>query len=132
MIARCYSEKHEHYKFYGGRGIKVCRRWRLSFSAFLSDMGVKPTPRHRLERVNNGKGYSPSNCVWATHRDQCNNRRSNSFLTIDGKRRTIAEWSRESGINANRIYARLAEGWSNKRAVFESYHLKGKRAVHAS
>ncbi len=74
LIQRCTNPKHPKHKDYGGRGITVCRRW-LKFENFLADMGEKPAPRMSVERTNNDKGYSPSNCIWATNKVQANNRR---------------------------------------------------------
>lgn len=81
MINRCYYESGVAYKHYGGRGIKVCKRWmrgelqKNGFMCFLEDMGIKPNKKLTLERVNNEKGYSPSNCKWATRSEQCLNTR---------------------------------------------------------
>lgn len=75
MRQRCENPKNRSYKNYGGRGIKVCRRWR-SFRNFLADMGKRPTPQHSIERIKNMRGYSPSNCEWATKVQQLKNRRS--------------------------------------------------------
>ena len=74
MVQRCTNPKHMHYHLYGGRGITICDRWRL-FTNFLQDMGDKPSPRLSIERVDNEKGYSPSNCMWATNNAQTRNSR---------------------------------------------------------
>jgi hypothetical protein len=73
MIERCTKKSHKSFKDYGGRGIKVCKRW-LSFPNFLADMGPKP-PKLTLDRIKNDGDYKPSNCKWSTAREQNNNRR---------------------------------------------------------
>lgn len=73
MIQRCENPNNNRYKDYGGRGIKVCERWK-SFKHFLQDMGPRPV-RHTLDRKDNAVGYNPDNCKWSTTRDQNLNRR---------------------------------------------------------
>lgn len=74
MKSRCLTTSHADYKNYGARGITVCERW-LTFENFLLDMGQRPSSRHSLDRINNDGNYEPSNCRWATARQQNNNRR---------------------------------------------------------
>lgn len=73
MKTRCSNPNSDRYKFYGARGIKVCRRW-LNFENFYADMGARPEGK-TLDRIDNGRGYCKSNCRWATPKEQCRNRR---------------------------------------------------------
>jgi len=83
MKQRCYNPKHSAYKYYGGRGITVCKRWLGSFDLFIEDMGDRPEG-YTLERVFNNLNYDPDNCIWADYTTQANNRnnskRNNNWI----------------------------------------------------
>lgn len=107
MISRCLNKDDAAYSNYGGRGIEVCFRWIQSFENFLTDMGVRPSNKHSLDRIKNELGYSPENCRWATKQEQDNNKRINVFIEWGGQRKTIAEWERHYGVYPDYIRNRL-------------------------
>lgn len=86
MIKRCYQKTSKTYPNYGGRGIRICKRWRGpgGYEAFLADMGRKPGPKWSIDRVDNNAGYSPGNCRWATAKQQVKNRRPRGTMLDRG------------------------------------------------
>lgn len=96
MKSRCFLRSHPNWPDYGGRGIRVCRKWRYSFSDFLADLGLRPSELFSLERIDNELGYScgkcdecrrlglPLNCRWATAKEQQANRRGVIQVEIGG------------------------------------------------
>lgn len=117
MKQRCSNPNVASYKDYGGRGIKVCKRWVDSFEAFFDDMGDRPSPQHSIERRDNDGDYSPSNCFWAIKEVQVKNRRNNRMLTANGETLHMAEWARRLGCNPAAIIARLNSGMDEAEAV---------------
>ncbi len=116
MIDRCEREKNRAYSGYGGRGIKVCKRWRESFEAFKIDMGPRPF-RHTIERINNDGNYEPSNCKWATYKEQAANRRNHGghhgyvMHEHNGKRMPMKDWVAEVGVPEVTIRKRMRSGY---------------------
>lgn len=119
MLARCTNPSDHAWADYGGRGIRVCDRWRESFEAFLADMGERPEGK-TLDRFPNCDGnYEPGNCRWATDLEQQNNRRDCNPITVGVETMTAAEWSRRTGVKAGTIRFRLSRGWPPAAAVSE-------------
>jgi hypothetical protein len=83
MKRRCLDPKHPWFTHYGGRGITICAEWCRHFPIFLQDMGLKPTSKHTLERIDNNGNYEPSNCRWATRKEQAANRKRRSPYALD-------------------------------------------------
>lgn len=117
MLERCANPKRRDYKHYGGRGIKVCDRWRQSFPAFLADMGAKPSQRHELDRRDSNGDYGPDNCRWATRLEQARNTRVTVYLEHEGIRRSIGEWAELTGLRTDTLLSRVKRGWPTARAL---------------
>ena len=117
MRARCLHPGNKDWHNYGGRGIKVCKRWADSFAAFWEDMG--PTWREGLtidrRRVNGH--YTPKNCRWATAKEQANNTRSNIRIKTPKGTMTVAQAAEAFGLKRITLYKRLEWGWPVKRAL---------------
>jgi hypothetical protein len=124
MLARCYNPKNPRYADYGGRGITVCDAWRHDFSAFLADMGRRPSKEHSLDRIDNDKGYSPDNCRWALPAEQMTNLRGT--LMIGGM--PLARLAHLRGIPVNTLRLRIVKGWSVYDAL--SRPVRPKRKKH--
>jgi len=97
MRMRCLNPHSQHYKNYGGRGIKVCERWN-EFMNFLSDMGCAPEDL-TLERIDNNGNYCKENCRWATRKEQALNRRCGTIVVeIDSRRDSVRGWIKILGV----------------------------------
>lgn len=117
MIDRCNNPNHKWFEDYGGRGIQVCERWK-KFLNFLEDMG-EPPKGWSIERVNNDKGYSIDNCVWATRIHQARNKRNSRMITFKGKTVCLAEMAEMYNVSRKLLRKRLFYGWTIERAILE-------------
>ena len=115
MLTRCTNPKATYYDRYGGRGIKVCDEW-LMFKQFLIDMGEKPIGK-TLERIDNEKGYFPSNCRWATPKEQAENRSSSQLITYNGITQCLSDWAKQLGVQRLSLRWRIKNGWSIEEAL---------------
>lgn len=94
---------------YGKRGITISEEW-SSFEKFYEDMGPRPSKLYSIERLNNDKGYSKENCVWATRRQQQNNKRNTLFTVLNGEVVPLAEAARSVGVTYNSLAAKARAG----------------------
>jgi hypothetical protein len=118
MLDRCSKPSQESYRLYGERGVTVCERWRESFENFLGDMGRKPTSSHSIDRIDVEGNYEPSNCRWATPKQQGRNKRTNRIINHNGLSLTLVEWTERTGIKATTISMRLDHyGWNVSEAL---------------
>lgn len=122
MIRRCTNSSDKRYSLYGGRGVSVCDRWVESFFNFLKDMGRRPTDQHSIDRIDNDGNYEPSNCRWATAKQQANNRSTSVLHSAFGKSQTLRGWADETGVSYDLLKARLKRGLSMQQAItFKKY-----------
>ena len=116
MITRCNDLENENY---GGRGIFVCARWRNDFSAFLEDVGPRPSEGHSLDREDPDGNYEPDNVRWATTLEQAQNRRNVLHVIYQGNRIALSAAVRLAGCLVSLAAARdrIKRGWSVDAAV---------------
>lgn len=119
MKDRCFNANNTNYHRYGGRGITVCEEWKKDFVPFRDWAWANGyNDSLSIDRVNNDGNYEPTNCRWATREVQANNTSTNHYITINVTTKTIAEWSKITGVPERTIWARLNNGWSEEDALF--------------
>jgi hypothetical protein len=121
MIGNCYNPDTSSWIYVGYYGIKVCKRWRGNdgFQNFLKDMGERPSPKHRLSRLNKNRDFTPSNTYWATL-DQCNrNRVNNTFYEVDGEKKCLVDWARLYNIPKSTLHYRVVTVGMKMKAALE-------------
>lgn len=104
--ARCEIPSATSYKNYGGRGISLCSEWQ-AFRNFYKDMGQRPSPDHSIDRIDPNGNYEPSNCRWATRKQQGRNRRDSVVMTYQGLTRTISQWAELYGLKYDTVHNRF-------------------------
>jgi hypothetical protein len=105
-----HKDAHIYY------GLRVSKRWE-KFEVFLADMGPRP-PHTTLDRRNSAKGYTPSNCRWATAEVQANNTVRNRFVRVNGTRMSVSQAARLRGLSPDVVLDRINKlKWSVKRAL---------------
>lgn len=124
MKIRCNNPHTIGWKNYGGRGIKVCKRWNESYLAFLEDMGRKPSEEYSIDRINNNKGYSKKNCRWTLIKEQNKNRRG----VISYKGETMTDAAIRLGMCREAISQRIKRGLP-KEIAFNLPKQEGVRGV---
>jgi hypothetical protein len=115
MVSRCYNLNAQDYPYYGGRGIKVCKEWRLSrdaFAGYTQKLDNWDNLKYSLDRIDNLGDYCPGNVKFSTKSEQGRNRRSNSILTLNGKTYTAVEFSEIFGLKQDFIKDRLMLGFT--------------------
>lgn len=124
MKGRCNNPKNTSYKWYGAKGIKVCREWEedyLSFKKWAIDNGYDETlPRgaQTIDRIDYNGDYSPENCRWVTIREQQRNKASNTPYELNGESHLLCEWAEILGFDYNLLRSRVVSyGWTLEQAL---------------
>lgn len=117
MKNRCRNKKVPAYRDYGARGITVCDEW-LDFMCFMKwSLSNGYDDSLSLDRIDNNKGYSPSNCRWVTRREQARNTRANVIIKYKGDSLCIVAMAERYNINPKLLYGRLESGWTVENAI---------------
>lgn len=142
MKQRCSNPNHIQYHNYGGRGIKVCPEWNDKINGFMNfynwamQNGYNKNAKFQqctLDRINNNGNYEPNNCRWVTIEEQCNNRRTNHYITYNQETHTIAEWSKILNINRYTLYDRINKSnMSIEKALTKKVNHKNKEIKNES
>lgn len=130
MLHRCYNDKDTRYQNYGGRGIKVCEEWKQSFDIFAQwalNNGYKQGLQ--IDRMDNDGDYEPSNCRWATQKEQARNRRSNIVVSYQGEKMTLIEAAETSKLPYSALAARWHRGIRGEELFAEVIAQGKKREV---
>lgn len=117
--ARCNNPNSKDYKYYGGKGIKMCEEWSqdyLSFKQWALDSGYQEGLE--IDRIKNDKDYCPENCRWRTRKEQMNNTTHNHLLTYNGETKTMAQWADEFDMPYGMLKQRINKcQWSVEKAL---------------
>lgn len=112
MKTRCYNPHDTGYKYYGERGITVCNEWLNDFEAFYKwAMQNGYADNLTIDRIDVNGNYEPSNCCWATRREQRINQRQKE-VTYNNEKHTLLEWADITGIKYDTLLWRYKHNWS--------------------
>lgn len=133
--ARCFNPNNEHtYRFYGAKGITMWEPWTNdpeAFCQYVEKLENYDKPKMTIDRIDPHGNYEPGNIRWLSLADQQKNKTNNKYLEFQGKRNTITEWGKVTGIDRRTIQARLRLGWTIEDALTiepkTGGHYKGQR-----
>ena len=126
MKQRCTNPNKREWPHYGGRGIKVCDEWMVSFTAFYEHLGPRPSDKHSVDRIDVNGNYEPGNVRWATQQEQIDNTNVVRMITLNGKTQSISAWEREMGLSKGAVRSREKAGWSIEEAILTP-SIKGQK-----
>lgn len=118
MKQRCKNQNGTYYHIYGGKGISVCDEWQEfdNFYKWAIENGYKD--ELTIDRIDSNSNYEPSNCRWATQKEQQNNKSNNHLITYNGKTQTMKQWAEELDINYSTLVGRIVKHhWEIEKAL---------------
>ncbi len=120
---RCTDPLDPQFRFYGGRGTRMCKRWldgeagASGFECFVHDISTLPGSGSTIDRIDKARDFEPGNVKWAPALGESNPRQHNRHLSAAGRTMSLVEWCKELGIPYGRTYQRLLKGWSVPQAL---------------
>lgn len=125
MMYRCYNEKNSAYKWYGKRGIRVCKEWQ-SYDGFKKWVNeTKPCEGYTVERIDVNGDYCPNNCTWIPINEQAKNRTTTVIIDFNGEKNSLTDWCIKLGLDYKRVHNRIYKlGWSFEKAISEPVDVK--------
>jgi len=135
MLQRCNNRKCTAWKYYGGRGIKVCDRWAGSFGRFLADVGRRPSDQHTIDRVDNNGHYAPGNCRWVVRLIQQRNTRWSKSVRFANESIPVGDLKTRFGLSRDTFSKRVKKGFTQRQAagldpITTIERLPGKSSKH--
>lgn len=131
MKSRCLNPNTKAYRLYGERGITVCDEWENDFQPFYDwALSHGYSDILTIDRINNDGNYEPSNCRWATMKEQCNNTRLTHHYYFNGEVKTLSEWAATLDLPRKTINDRLKSGWTIDRALTQPINMNISNAQH--
>lgn len=135
LVERCTNQNYHHFNDYGGRGITVCPEWKQFENFFNWNTSLGKDGYRKglsIDRIDNNKGYFPSNCRWTTAVVQQRNKRNNKIITLNGTSKSVAEWAEIYRVNRYLIYTRLKNGWEENEKLFipPDSHRSKRAGIH--
>lgn len=110
---RCYNKSRKNYQYYGAKGIKVCEEWKDNFKNFQDwafENGYDDTLT--IDRININDDYKPSNCRWATIKEQNNNMSTNHIIEYNGEKYTLSQLAEKYNLSYSLVKNRIRNNWS--------------------
>lgn len=116
MRQRCINPKYKQYADYGGRGILICPEWN-DFPTFLMEIGMRPSAKHSLDRIDNNGNYCQDNCKWSLRPEQQLNRRNTIYVQFQGSVCKLMDLCNLRNVRYNLVKERVKLGWEIERAL---------------